>query len=94
MVEVVAIQGSRFPEPGVVRVLRVLRGPLRPGQRLTLRTAPTSACGAGELQRGSRGLILIDRLRGPLFFQGYLTVDFLQRLDRLGLRPIRAPAGR
>lgn len=94
MVEVVAVQGSQFPRPGIVRVVRVLRGPVRRGRLLTLRSMPTSACGAGEFQRGSRGLILIDRVSGPLFFQGYLTPDFLRRLDRLGLRPIEAPTGR
>jgi hypothetical protein len=88
MVEVVAIQGSRRHKAGIVRVVRVLKGRIRPGRLFSLRSVDEGLCGAGDFRRGSRGLILIDRLRGPLVFQGYLPDDYLTRLDRLGLRPL------
>lgn len=94
MVEVVAVEGSRRYRPGVVRVERVLKGPIRPGRLLSLRTVEPSLCGAGGFRSGSRGLILLDRLRGPLVFKGYLPPDYLTRLDRLGLRPIGEPSRR
>lgn len=89
MLEVVAIEGSRPHRPGLVRVLRVLKGRVRPGPLLSLRSVDSSLCGAGDFERGSRGLILLDSLRGRLVFQGYLPADYLARLDRLGLRPDR-----
>lgn len=89
MIEVVAIEGSRPNRPGLVRVLRVLKGRVRPGRLLSLRSVDFSLCGAGDFERGSRGLILLDSLRGRLVFQGYLPADYLARLDRLGLRPNR-----
>jgi hypothetical protein len=89
MVEVVAMESSRPHRRGMVRVLRALKGRVRPGQLLSLRSVDLSLCGAGDFERGSRGLILLDRLRGPLVFQGYLPPDYLARLDRLGLRPGR-----
>jgi hypothetical protein len=89
MIEVVAIEGSRPRRPGLVRVLRVLKGRVRPGRMLSLRSVDFSLCGAGDFERGSRGLILLNSLRGRLVFQGYLPADYLARLDRLGLRPNR-----
>lgn len=89
MVEVVALESSGPHRRGLVRVLRVLKGRLRAGRVLSLRAVESSLCGAGDFERGSRGLILLDRLRGPLVFQGYLPADYLARLDRLGLRPNR-----
>ena len=89
MIEVVAIEGSRPRRPGLVRVLRVLKGRVRPGRLLSLRSVDFSLCGAGDFERGSRGLILLNSLRGRLVFQGYLPADYLARLDRLGLRPNR-----
>lgn len=94
MVEVEAVASSRRRRPGLVRVVRVLKGPIRPGRLLTLRSIDFSLCGAGDFKRGSRGLILLDRLSAPLVFQGYLPADYLQRLDRLGLRPIGTPPRR
>jgi hypothetical protein len=94
MVEVVAVESSHRRRPGVVRVVRVLKGPFRPGRLLSLRSVDFALCGAGDFKRGSRGLILLDRLSGRLVFQGYLPPDYLQRLDRLGLRPIGGPASR
>ena len=79
------MEGSRPRRPGLVRVLRVLKGRVRPGQLLSLRSVDFSLCGAGDFERGSRGLILLDSLRGRLVFQGYLPADYLARLDRLGL---------
>jgi hypothetical protein len=92
MVEVVAVEGSRRSRPGVVRVVRVLKGSIRSGRLLSLRTVEPSMCGAGGFRSGSRGLILLDRPGGPLVFHGYLPPDYLQRLDRLGLRPLGAPS--
>ena len=89
MIEVVAIEGSRPRRPGLVRVLRALKGRVRPGRLLSLRSVDSSLCGAGDFERGSRGLILLDSLRGRLVFQGYLPTGYLARLDRLGLRPDR-----
>lgn len=91
MVEVVALEGSRRRRPGLVRVVRVLKGRLRPGRILKLRPVDESLCGAGDFERGSHGLILLNRLRGRLVFQGYLPAGYLTRLDRLGLRPIDGP---
>ena len=88
LLEVEAVASSRRNRPGIVRVRRVLKGPIRPGRLLSLRPVDPSLCGAGDFKRGSSGLILLDRLGGPLVFQGYLPPDFLERLDRLGLRPI------
>ncbi|HEV7659383.1 MAG TPA: hypothetical protein VGO55_06010 [Allosphingosinicella sp.] len=89
MVEVVALESSGPHRRGLVRVLRVLKGRIRPGSVLSLRVVESSMCGAGDFERGSRGLILLDRLRGPLVFQGYLPAGYLARLDRLGLGPNR-----
>ena len=86
MVEVVALEGSHRRRPGLVRVVRVLKGKMRRGRLLRLRSVEGSMCGAGDFERGSSGLILLDRLRGRLVFQGYLPADYLTRLDRLGLR--------
>jgi hypothetical protein len=94
MVEVVALEGSRRNRPGLVRVVRVLKGPIRRGQLLSLRSVEESMCGAGDFETGSRGLILIERVRHRMEFQGYLRPDYLQRLGRLGLRPLNAPAPR
>lgn len=94
MVEVVAIEGSRRHRPGLVRVVRVLKGRMGRGRLLTLHSVESSMCGADDFERGSRGLILLDRLDGRLVFQGYLPEDYLRRLDRLRLRPINAPARR
>lgn len=94
MVEVVAVEGSRRSRPGVVRVVRVLKGPVRSGRLLSLLTVEPSLCGAGGFRSGSRGLILLDRLGGRLVFQGYLPPDYLTRLDRLGLRAHDAPRAR
>jgi hypothetical protein len=88
LLEVEAVASSRGNRPGIVRVLRVLEGPIRPGRLLVLRSIEPSLCGAGDFRRGSRGLILLDRLDGRPAFHGYLPADYLQRLDRLGLRPI------
>jgi hypothetical protein len=87
LVEVVAVEGSRRHRPGVVRVVRVLKGPIRPGRLLSLRSVEPSLCGAGGFRSGSRGLILIARGRERLEFQGYLPADYLTRLDRLGCGP-------
>jgi hypothetical protein len=93
MVEAIALKGSRRHHPGLVRVVRVLKGEaIRPGQKLRLRTIESSLCGAGDFERGARGLLLIGRLGGRLVFQGWVNRDTLQRLDRLGLSPIDAPA--
>lgn len=75
MVEVVAVKSSGYERPGTVRVVRSLKGPIRPGRRLRLRSVDGAACGAGHFERGERGLILIDRLEGPLLFQGWLPGD-------------------
>ncbi|HET9638232.1 MAG TPA: hypothetical protein VFP12_03410 [Allosphingosinicella sp.] len=88
MAEVVALQGSRRHGWGLVRVVRVLKGPIRPGRIFRLRTLDSGLCGAGHFRRGSRGLTLIDRIRGENVFHGYLPADYLTRLDRLGLRPL------
>lgn len=94
LVEVIAVESSHRRRPGVVRVVRVLEGPLRRGRLLTLHSVDPSLCGAGDFRRGSSGLILLDRLGAPLDFHGYLPTDYLQRLDRLGLRPIGGTAER
>ena len=94
MAEVVAVQGSRRHRPGLVRVVRVLKGPIRPGRIFRLRGVDSGLCGAGHFRRGSRGLTLIERLGGENFFQGYLDPGYLARLDRLGLRQIGTPSRR
>lgn len=88
LLEVEAVASSRSNRPGVVRVLRVLKGPIRPGRLLSLRPVDPSLCGAGDFKRGSSGLIFLDGLSERPAFHGYLPADYLQRLDRLGLRPI------
>lgn len=88
LLEVEAEASSRPGRPGIVRVLRVFKGPIRPGRLLALRSIDSSLCGAGDFRRGSRGLIFLDRLNGRPAFMGYLPDDYLQRLNRLGLRPI------
>jgi hypothetical protein len=88
LLEVEAVASSRGNRPGAVRVLRVLEGPIRPGRLLALRSVDPSLCGAGDFKRGSRGLIFLDGLSGRPAFHGWLPADYLQRLDRLGLRPI------
>jgi hypothetical protein len=94
MVEVVALRGSSRRRPGLVRVIRVLKGPIRPGRILSLHSVEASLCGAGQFRSRSRGLVLLDGLSGRLVFKGYLPSDYLTRLDRLGLRPLDSPARR
>jgi hypothetical protein len=94
LLEVVAVEGSRRHHPGLVRVVRVLKGRIRRGQILSLRSVDSGLCGAGDFERGSRGLILLYSLRWPLVFNGYLRPDYLRELDRLGVRPLNAPVPR
>jgi hypothetical protein len=94
MVEVVALEGSARLRPGLVRVVRVLKGNIWRGRLLRLASVDNGMCGAGDFERGSHGLILLDRVKGRLTFKGYLPSDFLARLDRLGLRPLAAPASK
>ena len=95
MVEAVALEGSRRNHPGLIRVVRVLKGrAIRPGQLLRLRTIDAALCGAGDFERGERGLLLIGRLRGRRVFQGWMNRDSLERLARLGIRPIDDATGR
>ena len=92
LLEVVALRGSRFDRPGLVRVVRTLKGQVRPGTLLKLAALEEEMCGVGNFRRGSRGLILIlERLDRPLAFRGYLPSDYLHRLHRLGLRSLNAP---
>lgn len=94
LAEVVAVQGSRRRGWGLVRVVRVLKGPIRPGRIFRLRAVDSGLCGAGHFRRGSSGLTLIDRASGDNDFHGYLDADYLPRLARLGLRPLDAPRRR
>jgi hypothetical protein len=94
LAEVAAVQGSRRRGWGLVRVVRVLKGPVRPGRIFRLRAVDNGLCGAGHFRRGSSGLTLIDRVSGDNDFNGYLSPDYLPRLVRLGLRPPDPPARR
>lgn len=86
VLEVVATRGSTLRSPGSVRILRVYKGYFRPGMTLSLRAMSSSMCGAGDFQRGARGIIVLAP-RPPYFFNGFLQPDTLASFRRLGLMP-------
>ncbi len=89
VVEVVADTASTFERPGRMRVLRIYKGNVRPGTRLTVRSVPGSMCGHGDFPAGARGIIMIHRLDAPPTFQGFISTAHVALLRREGLLPRR-----
>jgi hypothetical protein len=93
VVDVVAVEGSRFDRTGRMRVVRVYKGNLAPGALIDIRPLPDSMCGVNDFATGSSGLVMISRLApppAPFIFQGYIPADQVAMLRRSGLLP---PAG-
>ena len=96
VVEVVAVEGSRFDRAGRMRVVRVYKGTLAPGALIDIRPLPDSMCGVNDFATGSTGLVMISRLApppAPFIFQGYVAEDGIAMLRRSGLlRPVDGAA--
>jgi hypothetical protein len=85
ILDIQVVSSSDYDNPSAqIRISRVLRGKFRPGQILTLRTVSSVACGAGELGKGQRGVIILsaNKLRR---FDGFVTKDRLDRLRGAGV---------
>jgi hypothetical protein len=89
VVEMVAETRSFPDRPGRMRVLRVYKGPFRAGTRLAVHSISGSMCGRGDYPAGIRGIMVIDRLRGPFAFDGFLVPSELAALRAGGLLPRR-----
>ena len=89
MVEVEVIAASAGPEPGIARVVRVYKGGIPMGHELRMRGQSTAMCGASDMVRSTRGLLLLPGVEGPGYFPGFLPPDFLPTLQRHGVRAIR-----
>jgi hypothetical protein len=89
MVEVEVVAASAGPQPGIARVVRVYKGDIAIGHELRMRGQSTAMCGAGDMARGARGLLLLPNAQGPGYFPGFLPPDFLPALQRHGIRAIR-----
>lgn len=68
---------------GTVKVLNILRGKAKQGQRLTLSTMSGNLCGAGTIKKGQRGIILLDAKR--LHFDGFLWPEQIAILEAEGI---------
>ncbi|MEA3030492.1 MAG: hypothetical protein QOG13_1817 [Sphingomonadales bacterium] len=89
LVEVEVVAASAGQTPGIARVVRVYKGDIAIGRELRLRGQSTAMCGAGDMVRGARGLLLLPNAEGPGYFPGFLPPDFLPTLQRHGVRAIR-----
>ncbi|MEA3045246.1 MAG: hypothetical protein QOH47_3084 [Sphingomonadales bacterium] len=89
LVEVEVVAASAGQTPGIARVVRVYKGDIAIGHELRLRGQSTAMCGAGDMVRGARGLLLLPNAEGPGYFPGFLPPDFLPTLQRHGVRAIR-----
>lgn len=89
VVEVVAEAGSASPRPGRMRVLRVFKGNIPVGNRLTVDTLPGSACGAGDFPAGARGIMMIHHPGGRVSWQGFIAPAHVAMLRRERLLPPR-----
>lgn len=90
LVEIVVTADSTHARRGAARVVRVYKGPVRVGREYRMLGLPGSACGAGDMTRGMRGLIYVGS-EPPRWFPGFVPEDTLRILRRHGLavRPIR-----
>ena len=90
VVEVVAVEGSRFDRTGRMRVVRAYKGNLAPGALIDIRPLPDSMCGVNDFVTGSSGLVMISRLApppAPFIFRGYVSEGEVAMLRRRGMLP-------
>jgi hypothetical protein len=90
LVEIVVTADSSAVRSGTARVVRVYKGPVRIGQQYRMRGLAGSACGAGDMTRGMRGLIYVGA-QPPTWFPGFVQEDTLRILRGHGLavHPVR-----
>lgn len=88
IVHVKALSSSGSAEgKAMVEVLKTFRGKLRRGTVIQLKTIDTGMCGWGEMKRGDRGVIVIDKER-PHFFKGFLSEQDLRLYRNEGIIPL------
>jgi hypothetical protein len=87
IVHIRAISSSGTGESStVVKVLKTLRGKTPRGTILHLKTIDTGMCGWGDLKRGQRGIIILDKER-PRYFKGFLSDYELNEYRKEGVLP-------
>lgn len=87
IVRVKALSSSGYGEGrALVKVLKTLRGKAQRGAIINLKTIDTGMCGWGDLKRGERGIIILDKER-PRFFKGFLHELDLQEYRKAGILP-------
>ncbi len=87
IVEIRAVSSSGINySSALIEVRRVLDGKARRGKILRLKTVGSSLCGAGELQRGERGVIFLTKGRQRTF-DGFLNDRQIELLRSEGLVP-------
>lgn len=89
VVEVVAETGSTGERPGRMRVLRVFKGNVRVGSRLSVSSVPGTACGAGDFPAGARGVMMLHFPGERITFQGFIAPAHVAMLRRERLLPPR-----
>lgn len=89
LVEVEVLKDSTFRAAGTVRVMRVYKGDAKVGG-LHRMPGDTDSCGAGNMNAGSSGLMLIGGLK-PQVYPGLLSEMGVRILRSHGLavRPLR-----
>jgi hypothetical protein len=87
IVHIRAISSSGYGESSaVIKVLKTLRGKIRRGTILHLKTIDTGMCGWGDLKRGQRGIIILDKER-PRYFKGFLDDYLMGEFRKEGVLP-------
>jgi hypothetical protein len=87
IVHIRAISSSGHGESSVVvKVLKTLRGKIPRGTILRLKTIDTGMCGWGDVKRGQRGIIILDKGR-PRYFKGFLDDYLIGEFRKDGVLP-------
>jgi hypothetical protein len=85
IVRVKALTSSGYAEGrALVKVQKTLRGKVQRGTVIQLRTMDSAMCGCGELRRGERGVIILDKER-PRYFKGFIEEQELQEYRKEGI---------
>ena len=90
--EVKVIKSSDERSLATVKVIRVIRGNVKVGQKLQLRTEHGAMCGAGHLRKGQRGIIIYDTDRIP-YFGGFLDTGTLAEIMAAATMRSNQPTG-
>jgi hypothetical protein len=68
------------------RVLRVLKGDARVGDRLLLRTLGASLCGPGGVEKDQTGVIYLSK-EDPKMFNGFIHEGDYTKMGEAGIEP-------